>query len=217
MAGQYSPRHFFRNTPNQLLQSYFTAKQINIGVDFDTLKESDVETLFNAFLALSDNEQTQAEADFKTIHSLASDAGVQALVDEALYFDDKIFIEKIAAIDGFHGKVLWAFNNKPKYWYVATMFLHADNVSASYWKKLNGLPLADAIENSAIEKLSKAISKYFYEKEARGKHCKIETYNRNNKEYFFTYPEDYAQTNNEWVSENLESRAIHPAFEIIFV
>ncbi|MFT5760504.1 MAG: hypothetical protein ACI9LM_005291 [Alteromonadaceae bacterium] len=217
MAAQYSPRHFFRNTPIQLLQSYFTAKQINIDADFDTLKENDVETLFTAFLALTDTEQTQAEADFKTINSLASEAGVQALVDEALYFEDNVFIEHIAAIEGFHAKVLWAFINKPEYWHIATMFLHADNVSASYWKKRNGLLLADAIEDSAIEKLSQAISSYFYEKEARGKHCKIEVYSRNNKEYFFAYPEDYAQTNNEWVSENLENRATHPAFEIIFV
>jgi len=218
VAAQYSPRHFFRNTPNKYLQGYFTAKQINIDVDFDTLKESDVETLFNAFLALPETEQIQAEADFKTIHSLASEAGVQALVDEALYFEDNSFIEEIAAIDGFHSKVLWAFINKPEYWHVATMFLHADNVSASYWKKRNNLPmLADGIEDSAIELLSKAISKYFREKEARGKHCKIEEYSRNNKEYFFAYPEDYAQTNNEWVSNSLQNRATHPAFEIIFV
>jgi hypothetical protein len=190
MADQYSPKQFFRNTPNEYLHSYFTANQINLDVDFDILKESDVESLFDAFIVLADNEQTQTEADFKAIHSLASEGGVQALVDEANYFEDSTFIEKIAAIDGFHAKVLWAFINKPEYWHVATMFLHADNVSASYWKKRNGLPLADIVEDNAIEKLSKAISNYFYEKEARGRHCIIET---------------------------LENRATHPAFEIIFV
>lgn len=217
MTAQYSPKQFFRNTPNQLLQRYFEHKQITIDADFAAIKENDVDSLFIAFLALSDNEQTQAEADFKTIHSLASEAGVQALVDEAHYFDGNAFIEQIAAIEGFHAKVMWAFINKPEYWHVATMFLHADNVSASYWKKRNGLPLAETIEDSAIEKLSKAISNYFYEKEARGKHCKIEEYSRNNKEYFFAYPEDYAKANIEWISDNLENRAIHPAFEIIFV
>lgn len=217
MAVQYSPKQFFRNTPNKYLQGYFTANQISIDVDFGTLKENDVESLFTAIVALPDNEQTQTEADFKAIHSLACEAGVQALIDEAHYFKDTVFIEKVADIDGFHAKVLWAFTNKPEYWHVATMFLHADNVSASYWKKRNGLPLAETIEDSAIEKLSRAISNYFYEKEARGKHCKIEVYSRNNKEYFFAYPEDYAKANIEWISENLENRATHPAFEIIFV
>lgn len=218
MAGQYSQRQFFRNTPNKYLQQYFTAKQISIDLDFETVKERDVETISTAFAALLDIEQTQGEADFRMINSLASEAGVKVLVDEALYFEDSAFIEEIANIAGFHAKVLWAFINKPEYWHVATMFLHADNVSASYWKKRNKLPmLADGIENNAIDALSKAISVYFREQESRGKHCKIETYSRNNKEYFFAYPEDYAQSNNEWVSDNLENRATHPAFEIIFV
>lgn len=218
MAGQYSQRQFFRNTPNKYLQHYFTAKQISIDLDFETVKERDVETISTAFAALPDIEQTQGEADFRMINSLASEAGVKVLVDEALYFEDNAFIEQIAAIAGFHAKVIWAFINKPEYWHAATMFLHADNVSASYWKKRNKLPmLADGIEDNAIEALSKAISLYFREQESRGKHCKIETYSRNNKEYFFAYPEDYAQANIEWVSDNLENRATHPAFEIIFV
>lgn len=218
MASQYSPRQFFRSTPNQYLQAYFTAKKMNIGFDIETLKESDVESLFNGFLALPEADQTQAESDFKTVHSLASVAGVQTLVEEARYNDDSAFIEKIAMIDGFHAKVMWAFTNKLEYWHAATLFLHADNVSGSYWKKRNELPmLADGVGDNAIENLSKAISTYFYEQEARGKHCKIETYSRNNKEYFFAYPEDYAMANTEWVSDNLENRAMHPAFEIIFV
>jgi hypothetical protein len=217
MAAQYSPKQFFRNTPNEYLQGYFNDKQVSISLDFDKIKENDVESLFTAFLALPDNEQTEAEADFRAIHSLSSEAGVKALADEANYFDDNAFIEQIAAIDGFHAKVIWAFINKPEYWRVATKFLHADNVSASYWKKRKGLALTDAIEDNAIDQLSTAISAYFYEKEARGKHCKIETYRRNNKDYFFAYPEDYAKANIEWISDNLENRAIHPAFEIIFV
>ena len=88
MAGQYSPKQFFRNMPNEYLLGYFTAYKINIDVDFYTLKENDVESLFTAFIALPDNEQTQTEADFKTINSLACEAGVQALVDEAHYFED---------------------------------------------------------------------------------------------------------------------------------
>ena len=157
MAGQYSQRQFFRNTPNKYLQQYFTAKQISIDLDFETVKERDVETISTAFAALLDIEQTQGEADFRMINSLASEAGVKVLVDEALYFEDSAFIEEIANIAGFHAKVLWAFINKPEYWHVATMFLHADNVSASYWKKRNKLPmLADGIENNAFDSASMA-------------------------------------------------------------
>ena len=175
MAGQYSHRQFFRQAPNALLQRYFEHKAITFDVDFNTVKESDGEKLFNALIALEDNEQTIVEADFKAINALACEAGIQALVDESAYFNDGVFVADIAAIEGFHAKALWAFIDKPNYWHCAAMFLHADNVSASYWKKRINLPqITHDIEDEAIDALSHAISDYFYNKEARGKHCKIE-------------------------------------------
>ena len=57
------------------------------------------------------------------------------------------------------------------------MFLHADNVSAPYWKKRINLPkITYDIEDGVIDVLSHAICDYFYTKEARGRHCKIEAY-----------------------------------------
>ena len=218
MAGQYSHRQFFRQTPNALLQRYFKDKTIDFNVDFNTVKDNDGDTLFNALIGFEDNEQTIVEADFKAINALACEAGIQALVDESAYFNDDAFVVDIAAIEGFHAKALWAFIEKPNYWHCAAMFLHADNVSASYWKKRINLPqITHDIEDEAIDALSHAISDYFYNKEARGKHCKIEAYSRHDREYLFSYPEDHAKSDVEWVSDSLTSRAFHPAFEIIFV
>jgi len=113
---------------------------------------------------------------------------------------------------------MWAFLNKPVYWHGAAMFLHADNVSPSYWKKRNDLPsLPPQVEQEDIQALAKAISGYFFHKEGRGKNCTVEPYRRNQKEYFFAYPEDFAQSAVEWVGGTLKSQAHHPAFEIIFV
>ena len=42
-------------------------------------------------------------------------------------------------------------------------------------------------------------------------------FRRHEKEYFFAYPEDFAQSGVEWVRNALATRARHPAFEIIFV
>jgi hypothetical protein len=109
MAGQYSHRQFFRQTPNALLQRYFEHKAITFNLDFTRVKENDSDTLFNALIALADNEQTIVEADFKAIYALACEAGIQALVDESDYFNDEAFVVDIADIEGFHAKALWAF------------------------------------------------------------------------------------------------------------
>jgi hypothetical protein len=93
-----------------------------------------------------------------------------------------------------------------------------NNVAETLWKKRKDLPkLAAHLEPDDIEQLAQLISHYFHHKEGRGRNCKVEVFRRYNKEYFFAYPEDYAQSGVEWVSNALSILARHPAFEIIFV
>lgn len=113
---------------------------------------------------------------------------------------------------------MWAFLEHPEYWAGATLFLHSDNISDSLWKKRNDLPLLSPhVEPEDIERLEQAISHYFHNREGRGRNCKVEVFRRHEKEYFFAYPEDFAQSGVEWVRNALSTRPRHPAFEIIFV
>ena len=218
MAAQYSNRQFFRKTPNRFLAKFFKAKGIQLEVNLDELKEHDADILQGAFNKLPPDQIKDIEAEFQDVNALACEGGIKALVDEAYFHNDNAFIEEIAVIEGLHAKTIWAFLNKPSYWRGAAMFLHADNVSASYWKKRNDfLNLPPHIEDADTGALAKAISDYFSGKEGRGKNCIVEPYRRNQKEYFFAYPEDFAQTAIEWVGGTLKNQAHHPAFEIIFV
>ena len=218
MAGQYSHKQFFRKVPNTQLADYFESKKVDIELDFKELKESDVDAIFTAFNKLAEDQQGAIEADFQDINALACDAGIQALNDEAEFHLDESFGGELANIDGLHSKTMWVFLNKKEYWRGASMFLRADKVSYSYWKKRNDLPNAEPhVDDADIELLANGISAYFSKTEGRGKNCKVEPYRRHNKEYFFAYPEDYAQSGVEWVSDKLQTRARHPAFEIIFV
>ncbi len=218
MAGQYSHKQFFRHIPDKQLASYFDGKNISLGLEFENLGKKRVDKIFDAFIQLSEDDQALIEAEFQGINAMASDAGIAALIDEAGFHRDETFTASIAAIEGLHAKSMWAFLNKRELWRGANLFLHADNVSPSYWKKRNDLPsVAPLVEEQDINSLEKAISGYFSKKEGRGKNCKVEPYRRNKKEYFFAYPEDYSQSGIEWVSNSLKTRAQHPAFEIIFV
>jgi len=218
MAGQYSHKQFFRQIPNKQLAIYFESNDVDLGIDLIELKEKEVDSIFDAFMALPEQQQAIIEAQFQDVNAMASEGGVAALIDEANYHKDDDFIETISAIEGFHAKVMWAFLEKQDYWRGATMFLHADNVSSSFWKKRNDLPNASPhVENEDIDLLAKAISDYFHSSQGRGRNCKVEPYRRHDKEYFFAYPEDFGQSGIEWVSDSLTTRARHPAFEIIFV
>lgn len=185
MAAQYSNRHFFRKTPNAYLARYFAARGFQLSTNVGDLKENDAEALQEALNALDDSQVAAIEADFQDVNALACEGGIAALVDEAGFHGDDTFVAEIAAIDGFHAKAIWAFLSKPNYWRGAAMFLHADNVSPSYWKKRNDLPtLPPQVEQKDILALEKAISGYFFHKEGRGKNCTVEPYRRNQKEYF---------------------------------
>ncbi|EGG93313.1 hypothetical protein IMCC1989_1359 [gamma proteobacterium IMCC1989] len=214
----YSNRHFFRQAPNHYLALYFDSKGIDVDTDINALKENDIDALQGILNPLEDALTASIEADFQGVNALAREGGINALNDEARFHGDDDFIEAMAAIDGFHAKAFYAFLNKRSYWQGAARFLHADNVSASYWKKRNDLPHTPPhVEGEDIKGLEKAISSFFYHKEGRGKNCIVEPYRRNQKEYFFAYPEDFAQSDIEWVGSSLQNKARHPAFEIIFV
>lgn len=219
MARQFSPIQFFRRVPNELLARYFREKHdVLRDVPFDKLRETEVDLILQAFTALPSEQQAVIEAELQEIDAMACQGGVTALTDEAGFHGNKEFPEAISNIAGFHGKVMWAFLEHHSYWASATLFLHSDNISDSLWKKRNDLPrLPPHVEDEDTERLAQAISHYFHSKEGRGRNCKVEVFRRHEKEYFFAYPEDYAQSGVEWVRNSLSTRARHPAFEIIFV
>jgi hypothetical protein len=91
-------------------------------------------------------------------------------------------------------------------------------VPSSYWRKRKNVPRkparADALN---IRQLEQSLSNYFHKMQGRGENCKVDCYKRNKLNYFFAYPEDYAQASVEWVGKEFKRRPHHPAFEVIFV
>lgn len=218
MARQYSPTQFFRSVPNALLARYFQEKHgVLKEIDFDKLKKNDVDTIFNAFMELPTEKRAEIEAECQDIDAMACQGAATALADEADFHENADFSEAFSKIDGFHGKAMWAFLEHPEYWAGATRFLYSDNISDIYWKKRNDLPhWPPHVAPEDTDNLAQAISEFF-RKEGRGRNCKVEVFRRRQKEYFFAYPEDYAQSGTEWIRNSLLTRATHPAFEIIFV
>jgi hypothetical protein len=73
------------------------------------------------------------------------------------------------------------------------------------------------VDAFSIRQFEQSLSNYFHKMQGRGANCKVDCYKRNDLDYFFAYPEDYAQASVEWVGKEFKRRPHHPAFEIIFV
>lgn len=170
MSSQYQHRQFFRWVPNALLRKYFEAKGIDLDMEYEKLREADVEPIFSAFIALPETQQSNMEMDFQAINALASDGGTGTLLNEAAFNEDEAFAVEISGIDGYHAKAMWAFLQHPEYWKGASALLHADTVAGRYWKKRNDLPrVPPHVDDEDIQQLEQGISHYFYRNEGRGR------------------------------------------------
>ncbi len=222
MARDFSPITFFQRTPNALLGRYFQEKHgVLDEIDFNGLEENGqtAETIYQAFSALPEPQQAKIEAEFQDIESMAHQAGVTALIDEATGFHKNAdFPEAINQQDSFHGKVIWTFLEYPNYWAGATSNLYAENIPDASWKKRNDLPhLPPHVEPEDTDRLADALSNYFLKKEGRGRHCRVDVYRKGNKENFFAQLSDFGQAEPEWEGSIVNPRARVPSFEIIFV
>lgn len=218
MARHYHPRKFFRTVPNKLLRSFFQQEGVLEELKWDGIGEAKVDPIYDAWLTLNQETRDRLERSFREIDGLADDVGVKAILDEAAYHGEDL-AKNFASMKGHHERAFWTFLHRVQYWPGAVLFSHADRQPASYWRRRKNLPDAQTtpIETQHISALESALSHYFHKREGRGQNCKVEPYRRGNLDYYFAYPEDYAQSGIEWIRGQFERRSHHPAFEVIFV
>lgn len=235
MARNYSTRSFFRHAPMALLERYFHSQGLFGGLPFSTFRPNRHEPLLEAWGTLGDDARSTIEADFCEIFELSSEKGVAAILDAAnqqlaegpedavdteLAAGDepsaRSFRLKLSALTSHFERAMVTFLDHPQLWRVALHFYRVDALIS--WRKRTGFPQGEPIvDPAAILRLESAIGEYFHESEARGRHCKVETLRRGDLDYFFAYPEDYAQRTLEWVKGSFIARRHNPAFEVIFV
>ncbi|MFZ4482057.1 MAG: hypothetical protein ACOYNZ_19440, partial [Rhodoferax sp.] len=221
-------RDFFRQVPNALLNRYFDAQGVFADFDFATLSETKVDTLFTAWLALSDNQRNAMDAEFRDIFELGCEKGFRAILDEAQWHLTQdadpsvapdpytVFVDHLSALTNHFERAMVTLLDHPTFWKGATRFYHADTLP--HWRKRKhlGNPVA-AVDAASLTQLAQLISGYFHHTEGRGKNCVVEPLRRGELDYFFAYPEDYSQQSPEWVRGEFGIRPHNPAFEVIFV
>lgn len=221
MAKHYSTRDFFRQMPNALLARYFAARGLLHDFDFAAMKETKVEPLFAAWMAMPEAQRAKIEVDLREIGDMSQEKGVKAIIDEAEFHLDgegehAAFVAMLMGLSGHHDRAMTAFLDFPSLWKGATRLYHADTLS--YWRKRKNLPKRKAcVEPANIMALETGIKGYYQAADGRAKHCRVEPYRRGELEYFFAFPEDYAQNAPEWEGDELALQSRHPPFEIIFV
>jgi hypothetical protein len=82
-----------------------------------------------------------------------------------------------------------------------------------FWRKRRGLPAkAAAIDLPSRAALEADIGLWFRKAEGRGRNCRVELLRRDQRDYFFVFPEDFANESIEWVGKDFARRPHNPAF-----
>ena len=222
MARHYSARDFFRQMPNRLLARYFRARGVLDDLDIAALPETEPDALLAAWLDLDAPAREETDAAFRDIAALSGEKGCRAILDEAAWHfatdltAHAAFVKQLAARANHAERAMTTFLDHPACWRGATCFYQAEVLP--FWRKRTHLPhVSAAVDEASLHELAAGLSTYFRRTEGRGTHCVVEPVRRGALDYFFAYPEDYAQHSVEWVNGQFGQRPHHPAFEVIYV
>lgn len=162
------------------------------------------------------------DAEFQEIFELSCEKGFKAIIDEArrqMQTDSETlteFIKPLSMLPDHYHRAMVTYLDHGQCWKGATRFYHADTLP--YWRKRKNMGHKPAaMDDDSTLQLAIQIRNYFHRTEGRGNNCVVEPFRRNELDYFFAYPEDYSQQDNEWVDGEFGRHRHNPAFEVIFI
>ena len=219
MAHEYSPRMFLRQAPNALLKAYFQRRGHLTDFPWETLEETDVDPIYDAWQALPRGARDQAELDFQAIDDMASAEGVMAIVEEGGFHSEDLRAE-LEAREGFHHKAFWTFLERGRIFEVASLLDHVDNMNRRYLLRRKDMPKKDPdLSPQARTEFEASLSALYQERQGRGRRCRMEPYLRAGRyHYIFAYLDDYVSTFVGYGPDDKFER--HPqkrAFEVVFI
>ncbi len=217
MVRQFSPRTFFRQTPNHILQQYFKRKDIPTEIEWEGLGETDVEPIFEAMDGLDDHVRQEVEGDFVAVNELACSKGVLAILEEAQLWG-RDWSDQFAEMKNAYERAFWTFLNEPHRFAAAGNLQLLDRLG-SWKRRMVGVMLEPKTTPEDLERFESSL-RSFYAKQGRGRFCHVDYYERTNPERhcFFAYPEDFANAELGYDDSGKFQHRIHrSAFENIFV
>jgi hypothetical protein len=108
--------------PNALLARYFEGRGLFNDLDFASMKEGDPGELFQAWLALPDDQRNEMDAEFRDIFEMSCEKGFRAIIDEAGWqmreTPDalKAFVEKFADLSNHYERAMITYLDHNECW-----------------------------------------------------------------------------------------------------
>lgn len=220
MVQQFNPKRVLRQISNPLLKEFFERQGHPLDVDWDRLRNTQVDDIFDAWQRLPDAQRKAVEIAFHDVHEMADEDGTRVIIEEGQYHGEDL-APLLEPMESRYDKALWTFMNRPAVWDAAVRFAKADSLSGGRsWIKRGKVPAKNGpmFDADTLLAFQEAVSAFYRDRQGRGHHCKVEYFPRgHDHHYFFVYLSDYADTYiNFDDAGHFQRTPERRAFEIVF-
>ena len=218
MPNDYAPKQFLRQVRIELLREYFTRRKVLGSVEWDKLKETEIEPIYDTWQVLPEQMREEIEFEFRNVHGIATGNGARAIIEEGRFHGLNLTAD-LDAQDGYVNKAFWTLLEHPNVFDIAQLMNRADHLNGRYWRKRKNIPKTQPdVSQHALKELADSIAAYYRENQGRGKHCWAEPYLRGGRyHYFFVYPQDYTDTFVGYDDQGqFQRKPQNRAFEVIY-
>lgn len=218
MASNYSLKSFLRQAPNELLRRHLDAHGVGRELPWAQLTQGSIEPIYREIEGHEEKVRQPIECAFHDIMKMANEAGVRMIIEEGRDRHHNLDLaDRLGEMGSHLEAVFWTFLEHPKVFEVAKRLYHCSTLSR--WRKRVIVPEV-RVDTSpeAAQVLAERISMYYRTREGRGSVCRVDHYARDDRLYWFAYPEDYPTGRLVYdKAKRLLFRTQRPAFEVIFV
>lgn len=122
----------------------FKHYEIELEVPWDELKETQVQSIFDAWQDLEEEWRRTIDLSLQDINEMATDDGIRAVIEEAKARGNETLIDTLGRYESRYDRSVYTLMNDRDVWQRAVQFARADSVSRGrYWIKRLDLPTCE--------------------------------------------------------------------------
>jgi hypothetical protein len=196
-SGSFNPRTVLRQTSNGLLEEMFGVLDIPIRVNWAEVGQTDVDTMFEAYLALDDDQRQRAELVLHDLHSMVGEAAQMVIMRQCHHSGEFEFARELEACESRYDVALLTRLSKPEVWRAATRFALADRVigGRSSYRRIDLPAAVPRTSRDDLDSFANSLSAFYSSKQGRGRRCVTEYWQRDDGlHYVFASLDNYRQS-----------------------
>jgi len=129
MSQPFNPKRVLRQISNPLLKEFFEGQGHPLDVEWDSISNTQVDDIFDAWQRLPDGPRKNIEIVFHDVHEMANEDGVRVIIEEGQYHGENLS-PLVETMESRYDKVIWVFMNRPAVSDAAVRFAKADGFSS---------------------------------------------------------------------------------------